>query len=412
MEAASAVCSYAATDDTPRAVAGLIERSLLLRTDGSSGSGALYQMLETVRAYALAELAASGERDLAMEGLARYCVATAATAEQKMIGRTQDEWLDRVRDDLESFRSGLSWLIEHDRLTEACAIVWQLLFFWLIRGHTAEGLGWYDRLMELPSLTPANRATVMAGAAVMRYAQGDLDGARHAAESALAVSNDPSIAAAVAENILGHVGIAVGDWAAARDHFQAVVDRFGALGMPWVTGNALAGLASVSLAGGNLEDTDRLLADARVVLSQVGPWFSEIVLYVQAVLSVRRGRPQEAIAVVRESLAQIERLHDKFALVYTLVSLAAAAEQMGDDAWAARILAARDAVTERTGATPVDDAVRDLRERVERDARARLGQRRWAREYEAGRNASVESLLKEIDERSGSSITTTEDASA
>jgi hypothetical protein len=57
----------------------------------------------------------------------------------------------------------------------------------------------------------------------------------------------------------------------------------------------------------------------------------------QAVLSVRRDRPPEAIAVVRESLAQIERLHDKFALVYALVSLAAAAEQMGDDAWAARI---------------------------------------------------------------------------
>jgi hypothetical protein len=60
----------------------------------------------------------------------------------------------------------------------------------------------------------------------------------------------------------------------------------------------------------------------------------------------------------------------------------------------------REAVTERTGAVPVDDSVRDLRERVERDARARLGQKRWTREYEAGRHASVESLLKDIDERS------------
>ena len=141
MEAAAAVCSDAASDDTTRAVAGLIERSLLLRTEGSPASGALYHMLETVRAYAQGELMASGERDLAMDGLARYCVATAATAEEKLIGLTQGEWLARVRDDLETFRSGLSWLIEHDRLSEACAIVWQLLFFWLIRGHTAEGLG-------------------------------------------------------------------------------------------------------------------------------------------------------------------------------------------------------------------------------------------------------------------------------
>jgi len=406
MEAATAVCSNAATDDTPRAVAGLIERSLLIRTEGSSASGALYLMLETVRAYAQGELTASGERDLAMDALARYCVATAATAEERLIGLTQAEWLDRVRDDLETFRSGLSWLIEHDRVSEACVIVWQLLFFWLIRGHTAEGLSWYDRLLQLPSLTPVDRGAAMAGAAVMRYAQGDLDAARRASDAALAVSKDDSMAAALARNILGHVGIAVGDLAMARDHFTAVVDRFGGLGVPWVTGNALAGLASVSLAGGALEDAGRLLAEARAVMSGVGPWFSEIVLYVQAVLSVRRSRPQEAIVVVRESLVHIERLHDKFALVYALVALAAAAEQMGDDAWAARILAARDAVTERTGAIPVDHAVRDLRERVERDARARLGPRRWAREYEAGRHASVESLVKEIDERSGRSVAT------
>ena len=35
----------------------------------------LYQMLETVRAYAALELTAAGERDDAMEGLARYCTA-------------------------------------------------------------------------------------------------------------------------------------------------------------------------------------------------------------------------------------------------------------------------------------------------------------------------------------------------
>jgi hypothetical protein len=106
------------------------------------------------------------------------------------------------------------------------------------------------------------------------------------------------------------------------------------------------------------------------------------------------------MALVRESLTRIQRLHDKFALIYALVPLAAAAELSGDDAWAARILGARDGVTERTGAMAVDDSVRDLRERVEHDARARLGPKRWAREYESGRNTSVESLLKDIDDRS------------
>ena len=64
-------------DDVIGAVAGLIDKSLLQRADTGSGTRPLYRMLETVRAYASLELAVAGERDEAMDGLARYCVAEA-----------------------------------------------------------------------------------------------------------------------------------------------------------------------------------------------------------------------------------------------------------------------------------------------------------------------------------------------
>jgi uncharacterized protein (DUF4213/DUF364 family) len=118
---------------------------------------------------------------------------------------------------------------------------------------------------------------------------------------------------------------------------------------------------------------------------------------VRAILAVRRERPVEAIAFVGESLARIRELHDKFAFVYALVPLAAAAVLKGDDTWAARILGARDAVTERTGVTVVDPSVRDLRDRAEREARARLGADRWALAHAAGRSTSIDSLMKDID---------------
>lgn len=105
----------------------------------------------------------------------------------------------------------------------------------------------------------------------------------------------------------------------------------------------------------------------------------------------------EAIALVRESLARIKELHDKFAFVYALVPLAAAAVLKGDDAWAARILGARDDVTARTGATVVDRSVQDLRDQAEREVRARLGPDRWERAYTAGRRTSIDALLKDID---------------
>jgi hypothetical protein len=114
-------------------------------------------------------------------------------------------------------------------------------------------------------------------------------------------------------------------------------------------------------------------------------------------MAVRSGNADEAIALMRESLMAIRELQDRFAFVYALVPLAAAAVLKGDDAWAARILGARDAVTERTGATVVDQSVHDLREHAEREVRQRLGPDRWTEAYEAGRRISIDALLTDVD---------------
>jgi predicted ATPase/DNA-binding XRE family transcriptional regulator len=143
----------ATIDEALRAAAGLIEKSLLLRAQTSVvPTCTLYHMLETVRAYAALELTAAGERDDALEGLVRYCTGEAALAAEGLVGPAQVEWLDRVREDLDSYRAALTWLIEHDRPIEAANIAWPLVFFWIIRGRAAEGLGWYERILNLPSL--------------------------------------------------------------------------------------------------------------------------------------------------------------------------------------------------------------------------------------------------------------------
>jgi ATP/maltotriose-dependent transcriptional regulator MalT len=159
----------------------------------------------------------------------------------------------------------------------------------------------------------------------------------------------------------------------------------------------LTGLAWVALAAGDFERAERLLDEAASALRRAGPWFLELGLYIRAVLAVRRGNAEQAIALVRESLTRIRELGDKFAIVYALVPLAAAAALKGNDAWAARILGARDAVTERTGFIVIDHSVSDLREQAERQVRTRLGEDLWAHAYASGRRASIESLLKDID---------------
>jgi len=403
IEAAAAVLSEGlpapvTADEALDSVAALIERSLLLRATGAETGRPLYRMLETVRAYAATEVVATGERELAMDGLARHCIAAAATASIHLTEREQGEWLDRVRDDLENYRAAMAWLMERGRPADACGIAFHLMFFWTIRGHATEGLQWFSRLADLPSLTGSGRVSALAGAAVTAYVQGDLDRARDVGERALALSGETSsLSAAFAENISAHVDIAVGSHAGARRRFARACERFEQLGLAWGVATSLAGSALVAAATGDLDDVERYLAAAREPLLKSGPWFLLLGLYVRAVLAVKHGRADDAIALARESLTHIDALHDKFALVYALMPLAAAAQLKGDAAWAARIFGARDGVTTRTGAMPVDDSLRDLLERVERDARARLGPRRWAHEYEAGRQALAASLIEEID---------------
>jgi predicted ATPase/DNA-binding XRE family transcriptional regulator len=403
IEAAAAVLAVrddasVGSDDALGAVAGLIDKSLLLRAETSVATRPLYQMLETVRAYAAIELTTAGERDDAMEGLARYCTSEASRASKGLIGPAQVEWLDRVRDDLENHRGALAWLIERGRSAEATDIAWGLKYYWLIRAH-AEGLQWYEQILNLPSLPAAAESRALLGAAGMWWTQGELGRARTGLirVQLLAREGGDMETFVHAQHISGHVEHALGDVDAARERFAGSIEGFRVLAIPSGTGIALSGMAVLALATGDADHAERLLDEATSVLRHAGPWFLTWALYVRAILAVRHRNFDEAIALMRDSLTRIRELHDKFAFVYALVPLAASAVLKGDDAWAARILGARDEVTERSGVTVVDKSVRDLREQSEREARARLGPDRWARAYAAGRSASIDSLIKDID---------------
>jgi predicted ATPase/transcriptional regulator with XRE-family HTH domain len=405
MAAAAAVLaggedSPSGSDEALRVAAGLIDKSLLLRSETSVARRPLYDMLETVRAYAALELTRAGERDDAMEGLVRYCTAEGSLAAEGLAGPAQVEWLDRVREDLESYRCALASLIDHGRSAEAIDIALGLMFFWIIRGHAAEGLDRYEQILNLPSVPPGVESRALLGAGAMRYSQGEIDHARTALSRARVLACDTGDLAvvALAENLLGRVEYALGHLDLARGHYDRSLERFRSLALPWGIGNSLTGMATVHLAAGDAASAERLLDEATSVLQTAGPWFMALALDVRAILAVRRGNADESIAIVRESLTLIRGLHDNHAFVFALGPLAVAAMLKGDEAWAARILGARDAVTERTRATV---AVRQSLDKLvglgEPEMRARLGPDRWAAAYAAGRQTSIDSLLKDID---------------
>jgi tetratricopeptide (TPR) repeat protein len=318
-----------------------------------------------------------------------------------LAGPAQGEWLNRVRDDLENYRGALAWLIEQGRPDEASGIAWALMLFWLVRGHAGEGLGWYQQIVSLPSVSPTAELRALTASALMCYARGELARARTmlARARALAPGAGDREAAAQADHMLGYVEHSDGNFAAARDAFERSIEGFQTLPDHWGTGHALSGLAWVAVATGDDDEAERLVDEATSCLRHTGPWYSSLALYVRAILALRRDKPDEAIAVVRDSLTQSRQLDDKFACVGALRLLAIAAALKGDATWAAQILGARDTVIEHTGTAFVDESVHALAERAERDVRTHLGPGPYARAYEAGRGASIDSLLQDIEGR-------------
>jgi predicted ATPase/DNA-binding XRE family transcriptional regulator len=386
-----------AHDDVLQTAATLIDKSLLLRTESSVPSCPLYEMLETVRAFAVLEASVHGERESALTGLARYCAGQARASAEGLVGHAQAEWLDRVRDDLENYRTAFGWLIERGCVVEATEIAFNLLFFWVIRGHAWQGLDWYERALATGPLRPSAEAMARLGVGAMCYTLGEIARARAALARGLAIPEPADLRIRSWTQLLaGHVEHAAGNERGAYELFTRSLEGFRKVGFAWGIGNALEGLAWVALATGELDAAEQALDEARLALRECGPWSLLLMLYVQSVVAVRRKKPDAAIAHSRESLLHIRDLDDKFAFVYAVAPLVAAAVLKGEDVWAARLLGARDAVTERTGATAVDRSVLDLKDEAERTVRDRLGEDRWARAYASGRRASIQSLIGDL----------------
>jgi predicted ATPase/DNA-binding XRE family transcriptional regulator len=389
-----------------RMAATLIDKSLLVRAEMSAvPTCPVYYMLETVRAYAALALTAAGERDDAMEGLVRYCAREAALAAEELVGPAQGEWLDRVHEDIGSYRAVLAWLLARGRAVEAGDMASSLMFFWVVRGQ-AEGLRWYEQALSQPSLPAATECRLLIGAAMMCFDQGDLTRARSCITRALDLARAGAgpLETARAEDLAARVHHALGNFDAARESFNRAIDKFRALSVQWGVGSARTGLARVFVATGDADHAERMLDEAAPALEHAGPWFVSRALYVRAIMAVQRGAASEAMALVRDSLTLVTDLRDKYGLAFTLVPLATAAVLKGDDVWAAQILGARDVISERTGATIVLKMVHDLHAQAERDVRARLDADQWSAAYTAGRKASIDSLLAGIDARLGESL--------
>ena len=130
--------------------ARLVEKSLLLKQDGSSP----YQLLETIRQYAAEQLAAVGELDSSKERHARYYFGVALRESAATTTGPERPHLEALRFIEDNTRIALECLLKIDPQA-ALELAASLNFFWWTQGKLREGIGWLQRAREAAPDAPA-----------------------------------------------------------------------------------------------------------------------------------------------------------------------------------------------------------------------------------------------------------------
>ena len=309
--ATPAAQAVVADDDLDRfdvldALNELVAKSMVVAEPGPEGD-TRFQLLETLRQYALERLDAEGVGDRTRRRHAEHYAQFAETASPELLGRHELAWRPRVNAEIDDFRAAVTWALDRDEPDDAelaMRIIGSLAFE-SVRNRRA-GIGdWAERAIACPATANSpNRAAVLAAAGFGAFHRLDAEAAAHHVERAAAQASDPTTFA-MAETIRANLALQRGDVAEAFRIDSAALNVLGDTDVELAARAALCPTPIFALLNGDLDAAvvlaDRQLRDARRLGQPSGLAFA---LYVKGFLSVYgTPDPETALEALEESVA-------------------------------------------------------------------------------------------------------------
>jgi predicted ATPase/DNA-binding CsgD family transcriptional regulator len=338
------------------AITSLVEQNLVQLVQLHDGELRV-SMSETIRDYALAELAAGGELESVRRKHARYYMGVAERVANPRLDVPDGPVLMLVTDrEHDNLRSALRWLVDRGEADASLRLAGALWSYWEKRGHWAEGLQWLQTALALPDNQDLRvRAEALIGMAILHRERSEFASAARAAEDALlvrrrfgnervsvmvadmvALAGDPVTGASLAAEALtqrqqegdplaiawarlvcGHIAAYRADFSAAREHFQlGLADRRARQGDNEVDANLWLGQGVGLAASGAVRD-GRTLVEQALALSRAR---GEIRGCARALLSLgallaRNGEHAAGRARLEDGLAYFRQLGEGVGIV-------------------------------------------------------------------------------------------------
>lgn len=388
-------------------IAELLDASLLIISDTADGEPRI-RLLETIRAYARAELETAGELDRTRDRHAYHCQGLAAQLFADLDGPDYLSVRARIDLELDNLRAALAWRLgplDSDRPCSApqvraalqtardCSILLGAA------GHPVEKRRWLERAVQLGATAETvELARCQAALADTMAFQGDLPQAHDMATAALGLARRTKdveaelhalMALAFANGELGRQDLA-------RSEMEQAVALARTPGREWWLSTTLTALGDFEYREGRIGRAIEMLSEVRDLTQKQGHVLN--LVYAKVFLAELQWRKASTPATRRGVLdlaSEVLEVGDSLVKIQQAEISAGVLAHL-DGAHAARLVGAADGERNRTGLTTRfanDQAALD--DDLE-PARAAMAPDLWEHHYRIGFSMSIEKALAEV----------------
>ncbi len=332
-------------------LAALVDQSLVRLVEQSSEPR--FMILESIRAFALEQLAQRGEEPTIRQAHATWVLdlverawppRSAAPAGTQALAQ-----LDAERDNI---RTALAWAITREDAQTALRLASDLAEFWCLRGDFAEGRSWLRQGLELEGGTPQMRVSALYGAGILADSQGDQDSALALVDESLSLASvhGDTLDALRARLILAGVTNGLGDRAQARVHQTEALHLAHEVGDRQWLGYATIGTGYEALRQSDAKRAVTHFEDAIQLFRASDDSWGEMNATYGLVLAVHAlGDRVRSVGLCRRIIDLSQEITSPWGLIRGLVGLAENSAVTGQPETAARLLGAAGVHGEQMG---------------------------------------------------------------